>query len=325
MRVRRAVEIGRAAEQDLLLRPLVVLADLAAHDDRHRRRIRRPAAAASALRRHGRGRSLGRRSGVARHGFRIRQVDPPVARVLRMDLDVEHAAVLLLPDLRQAFHSLRQQAALLDDAQPAGAFGDEQAAVGEKREPPRRLDPPHDDLDLERLLFGLDDLIVGIRHVCRAAFEGRGPRADVGDELPDLGLGQRALERRHLRPGNTVLDVPDKALVVGAAGPLVVEEARRPAAGRVGAMTAGANLGELRRSGVAAPASPTCWGGPALALGRGGRGRLWRGRRSLHDEALQGDDRTESKCGGRRGPGESHARSPDKPPTSLECANIITA
>ena len=110
------------------------------------------------------------------------------------------------------------------------------------------------------------------------------------------------------------------------AGPLVVEEARRPAAGHVGAMAAGANLGEQRGGGVAAPASPT-WPArpPRSPWGAAGGGRLRRGRRSLHDEALQGDDRPESKCGGRRGPGESHARSPDRPRASLECANIIMA
>ena len=230
-----------------------------------------------------------------------------------MDFDVEHAAVLLFPDFRQPLH-LGQELAVLDNAQPARTLGDEQAAIRQKREPPRRLDPSRDDLDLERLLLRLDDLIVGIGDVLRAALEGRGLRPDVGDELPDLLLGQRPLEGRHFRRRDAVRDVPGEALVVGAPAPLIVEEARRAAAGEGGAVAAGADLGEERCRGVAAAASaaPALRRCAALArLGHGGRRILRRGRLPVRDEALQSKDGRESHCRGRRGPAKGHARSRD--------------
>ena len=142
VRVRRAVELGLRAEDDLLLGPLVVLVDLAADDDRHRRRIGRTATASATLRggcRRGRRCRIDRRGGRRREAGQrlgIGEIDPAVARVLRVDLDVEHPAVLLLPDLGRTFHRVRQQGALVDDAKAARTLGDEQPAVRQERQGP---------------------------------------------------------------------------------------------------------------------------------------------------------------------------------------------
>ena len=86
--------------------------------------------------------------------------------------------------------------ALVDDAQPAGPFGDEQTAVGKERDAPRRLEPLGDDFELDRLLFGLEDGAFRIDLGLGLALQLTGLIANVEDELPDLFVGDDVLERQ---------------------------------------------------------------------------------------------------------------------------------
>jgi hypothetical protein len=56
-----------------------------------------------------------------------------------MQRDIHQAAVSLRPDIGQARDRLRIQHSVADDAKPAGAFGDEYAAIRKKREAPGML------------------------------------------------------------------------------------------------------------------------------------------------------------------------------------------
>jgi hypothetical protein len=78
---------------------------------------------------------------------------------LRVHGDVEHAAVLSFPHLGRTLHGIGHELAVLDDPQPAGPLGHEQAAVGQKGQAPRRFESGRDDLNPKCLFLGLDDLI----------------------------------------------------------------------------------------------------------------------------------------------------------------------
>ena len=132
----------------------------------------------------------GRRRGIVRARLGIRQVNPAILGVLRMNLDVEQPAILAFPDRRRAGHGGRQQLTLLPHAQAARPLGDEESAIGQEGQAPGRLEVAADDLDLERLLLGLDDLTVRVGDVDRLRFEIRRGGPHIGHELPDLRLGE---------------------------------------------------------------------------------------------------------------------------------------
>ena len=145
-----------------------------------------------------------------------------------MHFDIEQAGILTLPHFRRSSDG-REQLALVDDAQPPGTLGDQDPAVRQEREPPRRLELPGEHLDLELLLFRRDHLTVGIGDELRAWLEGRGLRAQIRDELPDLLIVQHVLERDHLRLRHALRDHRRDAFVIFCARPLVIEQTRRAA------------------------------------------------------------------------------------------------
>ena len=166
-----------------------------------------------------------------------------------MHLDVEIAGVLALPGLGRAGHGHDgARLVLRDDAQLAGALGHEQAAVGQEREAPRRLDVPRDHLDPERLLLALDLLSVPVGHEGRTRLHVGALLLQVGHELPDLLVGQLLLERNHLGLRHAVGDDPGDALIVFRPDPLVVEEIGRAPGRGVGAVAGRAALGVERHA-----------------------------------------------------------------------------
>ena len=203
-----------------------------------------------------------------------------------MDLDVEQPAVLLLPDPGQPAHRASQELTVLDDAESAGTFGNQQAAVGKKRQPPRRLEISRENLHLESLLRRRDDLPVRIGHILRLLLQARRLCANVADELPDQRIVQRVLERRHSFFGISVPDALDERLVVAAVDPLVAEERRGDGTGRgADAVTGRADFGGTspprgrrvvrRESGVTMDSEEP---GDSGTRDCGARGSGWRSR-----------------------------------------------
>ena len=171
-----------------------------------------------------------------------------------MYFDVEQAAILPDPYRGRAGHR-RQELALLDDAQPARPFGDEEAAVGKEGDAPRRFEILGEDFELDRLLFGLEDGALRIDLGLGLALELTGLIANVEDELPDLFLGDEVLERHHRRARASVTDACRDARVVAAELPVLVHEARGGAALEGRPMTGGAELRDQPRGRIAATAA----------------------------------------------------------------------
>ena len=69
--------------------------------------------------------------------FRIREVDEPVLAEVGVDGDIEQSALPACGDCRNTRQRLRQPSSAIDDAKASRTFGDEDAAVGKKRERPR--------------------------------------------------------------------------------------------------------------------------------------------------------------------------------------------
>jgi hypothetical protein len=158
-----------------------------------------------------------------------------------MDFDVEHASVLPRPDGRRAGHR-RKKLSLGDDAQPAGTFRDQHAAIRNEGDGPRRFQSSGHDLQPDRLPFGLHDVTVRVDVDLWPPFRGRGLLADVEHELAHGELVEDALERRHRRARHALQDHTADARVVGAVLPFVVDEARRGAALKIWPVAAGAIL-----------------------------------------------------------------------------------
>jgi hypothetical protein len=89
----------------------------------------------------------------------VRPVDPAVFVVLRMQRDIEQAALPAGDDLGQAFDRFRIEFVILaDDAQPSGALGHQHAAVGQEGHGPGVLQAAHEGDDAEVVFFGFDGL-----------------------------------------------------------------------------------------------------------------------------------------------------------------------
>ena len=78
-----------------------------------------------------------RRAVAALAGLGVAPVDPGVVGELRVQHHVEQAALAAGVHRRQPGHGLAEAAVALDDAQPPGALGDEEAAVGQEGHRPR--------------------------------------------------------------------------------------------------------------------------------------------------------------------------------------------
>ena len=99
------------------------------------------------------------------------------------DRDVEEAALALAEDLGGAGDGVGERAVGCDDAQPAGALGDEVAAVGQERDAPGVLEAVGDGA---RRASATSEAAAG-----RAGLpgEGRVEGGDVGRALLDRGGG----------------------------------------------------------------------------------------------------------------------------------------
>ena len=116
------VAIERRAEQGLRVYPFALFVEAAAHDHCHRWVIGRPFAGFQGGR---------RRQLIAGLQFNEAKVDPARLAVIRVHRHVHQAGILAFPYQRRVLHGLRQQPALaIDDAQLAGAFGHQHAAIG---------------------------------------------------------------------------------------------------------------------------------------------------------------------------------------------------
>ena len=71
----------------------------------------------------------------------IGKVDPAVVTIIRMQDDIEQAALTTRGDFRQATYRFGQQAAVLHDTQPTRPFSDQDATIGQKGHRPRMLQP----------------------------------------------------------------------------------------------------------------------------------------------------------------------------------------
>ena len=185
-----------------------------------------------------------------------------------MDLHVEQPAVLPLPHRGRARNRLGQQLPLLDDSQAARTFGNQQPSVRQERETPRRLQPARHDLDLERLLLGLDHLPVGIGHVGWLRLEIRALGFQIGNQLPDLLLGELLLERHHLGVRDPVHDVAGNRLVLRSPRPHIVEETGCAPTAHVDAVAAGASFRIQGRGRIPASAAPALSGAAGGACPR---------------------------------------------------------
>src|SRR4029453_5683450 len=110
-----------------------------------------------------------------------------------MNRDSEESSVLLHVRLRRTFDRIRERV-LVENAQRAAAFGDQQSPVRKKCETERRVHVTSQHLQFERLLLRRDDLAVRICDVGWLRLESRGRRSDVSDQLKDLLI--RELLRR---------------------------------------------------------------------------------------------------------------------------------
>src|SRR5690606_3221325 len=95
----------------------------------------------------------GRRAFAAR--LRERQVHEAVVREVRIERDVEQAALAFGEDVWDAFDRVRQLLAV-EDPQLAGPLGDEQPAVRQERHSPGMVQPVRETLDVDRAALRLE-------------------------------------------------------------------------------------------------------------------------------------------------------------------------
>jgi hypothetical protein len=125
---------------------------------------------------------------------RIGQVDQPVRGKLGIERDVEQPALTAGVDRRYAFDRRGNELSLTHDAQAAGALGDEDARVRQKRHAPGMLEPGHDRDQLERrLLRGNRALCHRIRATAAA-----GPGHDRADHQGCQHPSTEPVRHRHL-------------------------------------------------------------------------------------------------------------------------------
>ena len=122
-----------------------------------------------------------RRALAVLDGLGVGEVDQTVVGEPRMQRDVHEAAVAVGPHTRHAGNRRRIEYAVADDAEPAGPFGDQHAAVREKRDAPWMRQPSGHDADADLVLFGR------IEHE-RSRTERRHGQADDGPWLNRLRL-----------------------------------------------------------------------------------------------------------------------------------------
>ena len=127
----------------------------------------------------------------------IGEVDEAVGGEIRIEGDVEEAALALGPDLRQTAHRSRVERAVgADAAQAADALGDQHRTVGQEGEAPGTLEPVGHEMEPETLHRALEDLARLRRPYRRAGAEG-GAARDHGENRPDRK--HRAQPRKHHR------------------------------------------------------------------------------------------------------------------------------
>src|SRR5262249_43105862 len=123
----------------------------------------------------------GRRRGARLH-LRVREGDPAILRVLRMNGGVGIAAVLVHVRPRRPLDWIGKLA-FVENPQPAWTLRNQQAPVGKKRKSPRGLYAFGERFDLERLLLRRDDLALGVCNERRLRFHVAGLRPDERDQL----------------------------------------------------------------------------------------------------------------------------------------------
>ena len=121
-------------------------------------------------------------------GLRVVEIDEPVAREVRIDLDVEQAALAAIRHRRHAADRLRQPPAGID-AQAARLLGDEQSAVGQEGHAPW-LAQRGETFDRDGAGFRLHDFASGAGPLW-------GPHGRREDEGAHHGRAQRAFEQGH--------------------------------------------------------------------------------------------------------------------------------
>jgi hypothetical protein len=191
-----AVELDRRLVDRLLLDKLPVL-QLPADDRRH--------------------------GGIARPRVAVRQVDPAVGRVVRVNTDVEQAALSLRRHRGHAADRRLEKLAVLDDAKPPGLLGHEQSPVRQRLHGPDHVQTDRQALELEGVELALDDAIrVGFGEGRLLARELGALFANVNDHRADFLLGQGVGHRRHAGGQVSFLDRLRDAGVVAAPLPLAV-------------------------------------------------------------------------------------------------------
>ncbi len=177
-----AVGIFRRLEQHLLLDPFIGGIDLTAHDPGH-----------------GGGREIGRLvlarlHLIARRHGGIGEINPAVLRVIGMQRDIQHAAVLAHEHGGRALHGLGQLAGLVQEADAPGALGEDHAAVRQEGEAPGLVQPFGQRLHLEGGLLGLHHLAGDVRDSAQLAIEVARHDAQIGRHLRDFIRRQQSLE-----------------------------------------------------------------------------------------------------------------------------------
>jgi hypothetical protein len=102
-------------------------------------------------------------AGAALAGLGIGEIDQFAGGEIRVDGDVEHAALSGGIGAGRVGQRQAQRAVFLDDADGAAvALGDQDCAVGQERHAPRMVQPVGDDRELHVVVLGLEGLRGGV-------------------------------------------------------------------------------------------------------------------------------------------------------------------
>ena len=127
---------------------------------------------------------------------RIGEIDHLVRGEGGIQRDVQQPALAAGVDRRHARDRLGLEHAVPDDAQAAGALGDQDVAVRQERHAPRMLEPAHHGDQLERRLLGGDRPLLGRARLAAAAGAGDDHRDHQGAEPPTARRLAHALPPR---------------------------------------------------------------------------------------------------------------------------------
>jgi hypothetical protein len=97
----------------------------------------------------------------------VAEIDQPIRAEVRMQRDIEQAALSLRRHRRHPGERRRHAAVALDQSQPSRPLTDQRAAIGQDRHPPRMFEAGRHGMQIEGELFALDTHRAGVSGMCR--------------------------------------------------------------------------------------------------------------------------------------------------------------